>query len=174
MTQAQTKQAANDKPEFKIIRTFDAPRNIVWKAWTTADQFSQWFGPRGLYAKARIFEVKPGGMIHSVMVTPDGNEMWAKFVFREVAPQSKLVWEHSFSDKDKNITRHPMSPTWPLKLLTTVIFEDAGQDKTKITLTWVPLEATELETKTFADSLPGMNQGWGGTFDQLDTFLKNA
>ncbi len=92
-------------------------------------------------------------------------------VYREVIPPSKLVWEHSFSDKDENITRHPMQPNWPLKLLTTITMEDLG-GQTKLTLTWKPLEATDIERTTFEENIPSMNQGWGGTFEQLAAFLK--
>ena len=51
------------------------------------------------------------------MRDPQGNG-WAKFVYREIVPPELLVWEHSFSDEAGGLTRHPLSPTWPLKLLT--------------------------------------------------------
>ncbi len=71
--------------------------------------------------------------------------MWAKFVYREIAAPERLVWVHSFSDEAGGLTRHPMSPTWPLEMLTTVTFEEAGPGKTKVTLRWSPLNATAEE-----------------------------
>jgi uncharacterized protein YndB with AHSA1/START domain len=109
-------------------------------------------------------------MLHSCLVTPDGMEMWAKFVYREVQPSTKLVWEHSFSDKDGNITRHPGHPSWPLKLLSTMTLEEQS-NQTKLTLTWTPLEATTEEVATFQEGMAGMEQGWSGTFEQLTAFL---
>ena len=50
----------------------------------------------------------------------DGHVIWAKFVYREIAAPQRLVWVHSFSDEAGGLTRHPLSPTWPLELLTTV------------------------------------------------------
>ncbi len=158
--------------EFTITRTFDAPREIVWKAWTDPKLFSQWFGPKGFTSKVYTLDLRAGGMLHTCLKSPDGHEMWAKFVYREVTPPSRLVWEHSFSDQEGGITRHPGHKDWPLKLLTTVTLEAIG-DQTKLTLTWIPLDATEIERKTFEEGIPGMNQGWSGTFEQLTAFLTN-
>jgi uncharacterized protein YndB with AHSA1/START domain len=81
---------------------------------------------------------------------------------------------HSFSDESGGLTRHPLSPTWPLELLTTVTFEDAPGGKTNLTLRWSPLNATDEENKTFAAARDGMTQGWTGTFERLATYLTNA
>lgn len=158
---------------FTITRTFDASRDEMWKAWTDPDLFGKWFGPKGFTSQVKTLDLRPGGILHSCIRSPEGQEMWAKFVYRDVTPPSRLAWEHSFSDKDGNLTRHPFRSSWPLKLLTTVIFEEQS-GKTKLTLTWTPLEATEAECEVFANEIPGMNQGWGGTFDQLADFFKEA
>jgi uncharacterized protein YndB with AHSA1/START domain len=160
-------------PVFTITRTFDAPRELVWKAWTEPKLFEKWFGPKGTTGQVKTFDLRPGGILHSSMKSPGGPEMWAKFVYREVTPPSRLVWEHSFADAEGNLVRHPFQAAWPLKLLSTVIFEEAG-GKTRITLTWTPLDATETEVKAFEDGMAGMSQGWGGCFDQLDEFLVSA
>ena len=156
--------------EFVISQTFDAPRDLMWKAWTDPKLFTRWFGPKGFTAKTHVLELRPGGALHTCLKSPDGHEMWAKFVYRDIVPRSRLSWEHFFSNKEGGITRHPMHAHWPLKLLTTVVFEEQG-GKTKVTLTWAPLEATDIERKAFADATESMNQGWGGTFEQLETFL---
>jgi predicted 3-demethylubiquinone-9 3-methyltransferase (glyoxalase superfamily) len=95
-----------------------------------------------------------------------GRVMWAKFVYREIVPSERLVWVHSFSDENGGLTRHPLSPTWPLELLTTVAFEDARGGKTKLTLHWSPLNATAEERKTFDAAHDGMTQGWNASFDR--------
>jgi uncharacterized protein YndB with AHSA1/START domain len=155
---------------FSITRMFDAPRQLVWRAWTDPKLMSQWFGPKGVTTDVLRLELHPGGVLHSRMRTPDGNVMWGKFVYREVEEPSRLVWVHSFSDEKGSVTRAPFADTWPLELLTTVVFEEQGR-QTKITLTWVPLNATPEERKTFEENMQSMNGGWSGSFDQLDQFL---
>lgn len=162
-----------DAQTFTTSRTFDAPRGVMWKAWTEPKLFAQWFGPKGVTAQVHTMDVRVGGIVHSTLKMYNGYEMWAKFIYREVVKPSRLAWEHFFSDKEGGITRHPYQSEWPLKLLTTVVLEEEGS-KTKLTLTWTPLEATEIERKAFADNMATMNQGWDGTFEQLETFLKSA
>jgi len=158
-------------PEFTITHTSAAPLERVWQAWTDPKLFEQWFGPKGWSCMVKTFDLRPGGILHSRLTTPDGQDMWAKFIYREVKPPEKLSWEHSFSDKDGSITRHPSHPVWPLKLITTIIFEAAGSS-TKLTLTWVPFNASTEECACFESQRQSMTQGWGGTFEQLDMFLK--
>jgi uncharacterized protein YndB with AHSA1/START domain len=160
----------SDGPVFNVTRVFKAPRELVWKAWTDPALFTQWFGPKGVTTTVLRFELEPGGIAHSRMDTPDGQRMWAKFVYREIEPPSRLVWEHSFADADANIIRGPFDDTWPLRLLATLLFTDEGAD-TRITLTWWPMDATDTERATFEATIPSMSMGWGGTFDRLDDFL---
>lgn len=160
----------NNSQEFVITRTFNASREVVWQAWTDPKFFAQWFGPKGFTAKVHAHDLRAGGVLHTCLTSAEGYEMWGKFVYREVTPPIKLVWEHSFSDKEGNITRHPGHASWPLVLLTTVSFEAAG-DKTTITLTWAPLNASETERHSFEEGMASMHLGWGGAFEQLDAFL---
>jgi len=67
-----------------------------------------------------------------------------------------------------------LSPNWPLELLTTVTFEDAGGGKTKVTLRWTPLHATAEELQAFAVMRDGATVGWNGSFDRLDAYLAGA
>jgi uncharacterized protein YndB with AHSA1/START domain len=104
------------------------------------------------------------------MRTPDGHEMWGKWVFREIVPQERLVYVVSFSDAQRGVTRHPMSATWPLEVLGTTSFADEG-GKTLVTNRGMPINATEEERKTFYSSFEGMTQGFNGTWDQLTAYL---
>jgi uncharacterized protein YndB with AHSA1/START domain len=156
---------------FVITRLFNAPRPRLWDAWTKPDQLSQWFGPRGVTTTVMAHSLEPGGILHARMETPDGGRMWAKFVYREVTAPSRLVWVHSFSDEHANVTRAPFfDGNWPLELLTTVSFAEEGRG-TRVTLTWTPLNATDIERQTFAANMNSMNQGWTGSFEVLDAFL---
>jgi uncharacterized protein YndB with AHSA1/START domain len=160
--------------DFVISRVFSAPRELLWKCFTEPQRMKEWWGPKGCTIVASNMDLRVGGNYHGAMRDPAGNVMWAKFVYREVAAPQRLIWEHSFSDEAGGLTRHPFSPTWPLKLLTTVTFEDAPSKKTKLTLRWSPLDATEEECKTFDAAHDSMNGGWGGTFERLDGYLVNA
>jgi uncharacterized protein YndB with AHSA1/START domain len=157
--------------DFVITRTFDAPRELVWQCFTEPERMKEWWGPKGSTIVASKMDLRVGGSYHGAMRDPQGNVMWAKFVYREVAAPERLVWEHSFSDEAGGLTRHPLSPTWPLKLVTVVTLEDAASGKTKLTLRWSPLDASEEEQQTFAAAQDSMQGGWTGTFDQLDGYL---
>lgn len=78
--------------EFTITRVFSASRQRVWDAWTKRDQLARWFGPKGVTATVQTHDLRPDGIAHIRLVRPDGGQMWAKFVYREVTPPSRLVW----------------------------------------------------------------------------------
>jgi uncharacterized protein YndB with AHSA1/START domain len=158
--------------EFVITRVFDAPRERVWKAWTEAERLKQWWGPQGFKVHTCKVDLRPGGVFLYGMTAPDGSGMWGRFTYREIAAPQKLVFIVSFSDPKGGVTRHPWSADWPLEILSTVTFEARG-GKTKVTVQWVPHNATELERKTFEDGRDSMKQGWTGTFDQFAAYLKN-
>jgi uncharacterized protein YndB with AHSA1/START domain len=158
---------------FVISREFDAPRGLVWRMWTEREHFARWFGPKGFKVEMHKFDPGPGGMFHYCMTMPDGLEMWGRGVYREIVPPARLVWLNAFSDKDGGITSHPMSPTWPKEMLTTVTFTDRGA-KTLVTVRWVPFDATEIERKTFDPVITAKSGGWAGVFDQLDAYLASG
>jgi uncharacterized protein YndB with AHSA1/START domain len=157
--------------EFVLTRTFNAPRALVWKAWTEREHLMRWFGPKGFTIPVCALNLKPGGEFHYCMKSPDGREMWGKWTFREIVPPEKLVLIASFSDANGGLTRHPLSATWPLESLSTTTFTE-HEGKTTMKLRWVPLNATDIERQTFDSSHDGMKQGWGGTMDQLAAYLK--
>lgn len=157
---------------FVITRVFNAPRELVWKAWTEREHLMKWFGPKGFTMPAARMDFRRDGMFHFCLCGPDGVEKWGKFVYREITAPERIVHVHSFSDEDGGLTRHPLSPTWPLEMLSTATFAEEGPDKTRLTIEWIPLNATEEELKTFEGGRPGMNQGWAGTFESLDAYLE--
>jgi uncharacterized protein YndB with AHSA1/START domain len=165
-------QSPGERP-FVISRTFAAPVQRVWNAWTKRDELMQWFGPKGVTMPAAKLDFRPGGIFLYCLRLPDGKEMWGKFVYREIVPLKKIVLVNSFSDAQGGITRHPFSPSWPLEMLSTTTFvEEHGQ--TKITIEWAPLNASAEERKIFDSSHDSMNQGWSGTLEQLTAYLAKA
>ena len=158
---------------FVIERVFDAPCDLVWKVYTDPEHLKHWWGPKGLTMVSCTVDLRPGGMFHYGMRTPDGHEMWGKFVYRQIDPPKKLVFVVSFSDAQGGTTRHPMSATWPLEVLnTTTLAEENG--KTTMTMHGIPINATEEERRTFKEGHGSMQQGFKGTLDQLDAYLASA
>ena len=153
--------------EFVTTRVFDAPREKVFAAWTDPQHMSKSMGP----INYKTLDVKPGGTNHYWMSGPDGSKMWGRLTYKEVTKPSKLVYEQSFSDEQGGITAHPMAPTWPKKMLTTITFEDQGP-KTKLTLKWNPVEPSAEENATFQGALAGVEQGWKPMFDTLNDYVK--
>jgi len=156
--------------QFVFSWTFDAPRESVWKAWTERERLMQWFGPKGFTISTAKLDLRPGGIFHYCMRSPDGKDMWGKFVYREIVAPERIVLVNSFSDEKGGLTRHPMSPTWPLEMLSKTTLAER-QGKTVLTLEWSPLNATEAERNTFDSMHAGMNQGWTGTMEQLAEYL---
>ncbi len=158
-------------PEFVITRVFAAPRQRLWEAWTNPDLYARWFGPRGSSARILTADIRPGGLLHSRIETPEGMVMYARCVYREVIEPSRLVWVQSFSDERAAIVRAPFfDGRWPREMWTGLLFEDDGAG-TRLTLTWKPLDAEADERANFISNIPSMRGGWGGSFDQLDAVL---
>jgi uncharacterized protein YndB with AHSA1/START domain len=104
---------------------------------------------------------------------PDGGVMWGKFTYREIIAPERLVFVDSFSDENENIIRAPFSENFPLQILNTLTFEEDGS-QTRLTLRGAPLNATPEEQEFFASMHDSMQQGFGGTFDQLVEHLAQA
>ena len=163
----------NKPQEFTISRVFDAPRDLVWKVFTDPEHMKQWWGPKGFKVFSSKMDLRPGGSYHYGMRAPDGGAMWGMFRYREITPPSRIVFVNSFSDEAGGITRHPMAPNWPLEMLSVFLFEEQG-GKTKFTVKWSPLNASEEERAIFAAGHGSMQQGWTGTLDQLAAYLAKA
>ena len=73
-----------------ITRVFDAPRELVFKAWTEPEHMARWFGPRGFTSKVLKHDLRPGGSYRIHMLGPDGDH-WTQGVYREVVPPARLV-----------------------------------------------------------------------------------
>ena len=164
-----TTSVADPKP-FLVTRILNAPIDLVFKAFSEAKHLAQWWGPKGFDIEVNKLEFKPGGVFHYSMKMPDGNKMWGKFVYHEIAAPGKIVFVNSFSDENGNITRAPFSPSWPLEVMNTLtLVNDNG--KTILTLAGGPINASDEERETFAKAFDSMQQGFGGTFDQLEAYL---
>jgi uncharacterized protein YndB with AHSA1/START domain len=158
---------------FVITRVFDAPLHLVWKAWSEADEMQSWWGPKGCSIKVAKFEFRPGGFFHYAMQFSNGPGMWGRFIYRDITAKERIAWLNSFSNEGCGITRAPFDLLIPLEILNEVTFvEKAG--KTTVTLRASPHGAEEGEVKVFEGMFASLNQGYGGSFDQLAAALARA
>lgn len=146
--------------EVTITRIFDAPRELVFKAWTDPKHLANWFGPRGFTNPVCEADARVGGAWHIVMRSPDGTEYPCGGVYREVVEPERLVFTNIATDKDGN----PI-----LDGLTTVIFEEHG-GKTKLTL----LTRATAVVDYAAEYLKGMEAGWTQSLERLGEELARA
>lgn len=158
----------SELPVYVLERVFDAPRELVWKTWTDPELLPRWYGPNVETIVHRL-DVTPGGLWLGEMKWGD-NSHFQRVEYTEVDAPARLVWLHSNSDVDWNITANPMMPDWPRVLLTTVTFEEEG-DQTRMRLTWIPHEANEVEIACFAAAIEGMDKGWGSGMELLAELL---
>jgi uncharacterized protein YndB with AHSA1/START domain len=171
MPATQPETAALDT-ELEITRTFDAPREIVFKAWTNPEHMKQWWGPKGFAWVKCTMDLRPGGIFHYCVRSPDGHEMWGIFKYREIVSPERLVLTNSFSDDKANVVRAPWSPSWPLEILNTITFIE-HHSKTTLKMHGTPYNASEEELKAFAAGKGSMQQGFAGTLDALTAYLSS-
>jgi len=106
-----------------LSRVFDAPRELVFKAWTEAEHFVRWFGPKGFVTTLHAAEFRVGGMLRFDMVAPDGKCWDNRIVFLEIKAPELLVFDHG-SDKDAD----------PGRFRVTLTFDEQSDKKTVLTL----------------------------------------
>ena len=147
--------------EIVINRVFNLPVSVVWLAWTDAEYFKKWWGPRGFTCPSSKMEAKVGGKYLNCMRGPDGKEYWSTGVVKELIPERKLVVTDNFSDEKGNIkpaSEYGMPGNWPKELLITVYLEEAdGATKMKLKHQGIPGEMREDCIK-----------GWNESFDKLE------
>lgn len=153
-----------------LSRTLHAPRDLVFRAWTDPEHLMHWWGPVGMELGIARFELRPGGIFHYSMRSPDGHEMYGRFIFQEISPSSRLVYVSSFADAEGNVIRAPFNELFPLELLNILTFEEKDGNTT-MTLHGSPIHATEEEMAFYRSMHPSMQQGFGGTFAQLENHL---
>ena len=156
----------SDLPEYILDRVFDAPRQMVWKAWTDPELLARWYGP-GVETIIHEFNPVVGGFWHNEMKWGD-KSMLSTAEFIEVDENRLLVWNHSSADENWNVVSNPMMPDWPTTLRTTVTFEDVGDNKTKVRLVWTPVDASEAEIACFAGAMNKMGGGWESGYAIMD------
>lgn len=164
---------ATGKESFVINRSFDAPIDVMFDMWSKPEHFSRWLAPTGFQMKFLHADIRTGGKTSYSMTADNGSlTMYGRAEYSKVERPSLLVYTQQFTDEKGNVSRHPMAPTWPETMQTTVAFSAEGPRRTRVTVHWeVVGPATREEMETFIKGRAGMTQGWTGSFDKLEEHL---
>jgi uncharacterized protein YndB with AHSA1/START domain len=139
--------------EITITRVFDAPRELVWKAWTDPDQVARWWGPPGVTTEKVTMDVRPGGMLRVTSVSADGSEMTVTGVYREIVEPERLVFEE------------PPEESWHEGAVSVLTLTDLGDGRTEMAVT-TTIHTTE-DMRRLAEG------GMKGSFDRLAELLES-
>lgn len=150
--------------EMTITRIFNAPVDIVWRAWSKPEIIQKWWGPKNFTAPHYIMDFRVGGKYLSCMRSPEGVDYWSTGVYKEIEPLKRIVCTDSFSNNEGKIISaalYGMNPDFPPEMQINLEFEDLN-GKTKMTLVHEGLPESEQQM---------CSQGWNESFDKLDELL---
>ena len=85
-----------------ITKEFDAPRDMVWAAYTTAELLDQWWAPKPMTSRTKVMEFREGGRRFYAMVSPDGQERWAVQEYKSITPKTNFKFFNAFADENEN------------------------------------------------------------------------
>ena len=156
------KDTASEVERMVVTRIFDAPRELVWKAWTEPKYVQQWWGPKGFTAPVCQMDFRVGGKSLLCMKSPDGQEFWNAIEYHEIVPPEKIVSLMYFSDSKGNkiepaelgIEHEAIEGACDVTL-----FEDLGDGRTK--LTQIGNEPMESARES------GQVEGWNQILDKI-------
>jgi uncharacterized protein YndB with AHSA1/START domain len=138
-------------------RVFDAPRDLVFAAFTDPKNLAQWWGPNGFTTTTHSFEFRAGGVWRFVMHGPDGRDYQNRVTYDEIVPPERIVYHHGGGDDVE-----------PVQFRTTVTLEDLGNGKTR--LTWHgQFPSAEERARVVKDY--GADKGLGETMARLAAYV---
>jgi uncharacterized protein YndB with AHSA1/START domain len=152
-----------------IERIFDAPRELVWKAWTDPQLVKQWWGPSGFTAPLAEMDFRVGGKYLFAMQSAEFNEgrtIWSTGVYEEIVPFERIVCTDCFADEKGNVVpaaHYGITQEFPLETRLVLTFEDLG-GKTKMTLRHEGMPGGEMGE--------GAGSGWNESLDKLAASIR--
>jgi uncharacterized protein YndB with AHSA1/START domain len=163
MTDSTTRTMAirHDKEKLELVveRTFDAPRELVFDAWTTCEHLMKWWGTRTYPMSQCKLDLRPGGVWHYCLRGPNGEEAWGKATYDEIARPERLAFTDAFSNAQGD--------TVPPETKMTITFDDAG-GKTRMLGRSKYRSLADLENVLEM----GVEQGMSESLDMLEEFLR--
>jgi uncharacterized protein YndB with AHSA1/START domain len=150
------------RADLKLERTLDAPRDLVWKAWTAPEHIKRWWAPRPYQTPEVEIELKPGGIFYTRMTGPDGFDFKGTACILEVVPGKRIVWTSALQGgyRPNEFTADGCNG-FPFTAIHT--FEDAGDGQTRYTATVMHGNAKDAE----AHAAMGFDSGWATCAEQM-------
>lgn len=148
-----TLEQKREKKELLITREFNAPRTLVWKAWTDPHHIKNWWGPKAHPAIEMNMEAQPGGTWRACLQSAEtGEKLWHKGVFREVIKPERIVFTFAWEEEGER----------GLETIVTITFAEQN-GKTQMTFHQAPFQSVAERD--------GHHGGWTSCFDRLDEQL---
>jgi uncharacterized protein YndB with AHSA1/START domain len=163
-----TDQSNNTADAITITRTFNAPRELVWRAWTEPEHFMRWWGPEHFTSPVAKMDLRVGGTYLASIRSPEGQDFYSTGVYREITPPERLVFTDAFADAEGNVvpaSHYGMGDDWPAEILITVTFEEEN-GQTRMTVRQDGIPTGEMRE--------GLVPGWNEYFDKLATALAGS
>lgn len=155
---------------FSLTRTFKAPKRLVFRAFSSPEALSKWWGPVEAPIDVIKLDFRPGGIFHYKMKGEHIN--YGIFKYKEIDPPNSITWINSFANEKGEIIKPPFEGfDLPREILNKIILTE-NNGITTLVLSSKPVNASESEINTFISITESMEKGFGGTFDQLENYLK--
>ncbi|MEQ8416709.1 MAG: SRPBCC domain-containing protein [Imperialibacter sp.] len=157
------------KDKLRLSYELNAPRELVFNAFSTAEALNEWWGPVETKNSAISLDFRPGGVFHFKMDF-NGNVNYARFLFKTIEPYDLLEYSNAFADEQGKPIPAPFDVTLPLEIFYSLRFTETN-GKTTIHLTGEPIYASQAEIDGFVSINESMHEGFEGTFAALAAFL---
>lgn len=163
-----TKAAKKSSDQVLLItRTFDAPIDLVFKAWTDPDRVMKWWGPKDFTCPFCRIDLRLGGTYLYCMRSSDGKNYWGTGTYLEIIEPEHIVYTDNFADENGNIVSpksYGLSADWPNEAIIKVDFSE-DSDKTILTLQHSPIKPGKERDMC--------RDGWNELLDKLADYLAN-
>ena len=169
MTASDSSGTSTEAQAVTIERVFDAPREVVWRAFTEPEHFMRWYGPQGVAMSACEIDLRVGGRHLFGLRMPDGRDYWTSGVYLEIVPLERFVCTDSMTDEHGNSVapaHYGMGGDTPIETTVTVSLDDLGDGKTMVTLSQAGWPDQNMAA--------GAGGGWNQAFDKLAELLAAA
>lgn len=155
MTISQNPNESVQSKALRITRIFDAPRELVFAAWTRAEHQVHWMGPKDFMVPSCDMDFRVGGTYRTCIVSPSGVEYWMRGVYREIVVPERLVFSFAWEEDGER----------GMENLVSLLFSEEG-GKTKLEFLQTPFQSLEERD--------GHNGGWSECFDRLAAYVTRA
>ncbi len=150
-----------EEQEVVIERQFNAPRQLLFQVFTQPEHLKRWWAPKPYTLPVCTIDLRPGGIWHYCMRSPEGQEQYARSVYQEIVPPEKLIYTTTFADEYANPT-----PGMPEHLTTVTFIEEGGKTRVTARAQFSSAEALKIAVDI------GMPQGMSITWNDLVEYVQ--